>query len=455
MPKSKTNRKRAKKSYRPSQPKNYFKQRPPQAHLRRMEEVGRKLLRIVGVDDSFLDRMTKQQLHAILTHPCEKPHVVIKKGERVPRSFLRYVRSSLFASLEIHTLDNDAGVDLSLADALSYGFAFFDGMTLYPGWKHIVLGEVEAVKAALKALNDAEIFLRRTQDQVICLIRMPLMNISQVQFRLYGCLGNYEMRPSGAIGLTIALTSAVPECISFQHFDIWRKAYRFCIGPIQMLEMLPAKIRYSAIFPTCREEDDRELSIYIQQHAILRLKERLQILPPTERMMLLYSSLMLSPIITPGPDDQPLFVAHIDNNKNVKKEKFGYFSFVIQGDKLFILTFLPITSALTPEGKRLQKRLHLSTKDITYLGMDSLNFLFDIDFEQIPLLKEALVQSGIYEAKKHLQRWLSLPDTINDKQTAFIKKYLEEHPANCPDTPELPDDDDFNEPANLPTGENT
>ncbi|MDR0694098.1 MAG: hypothetical protein LBF81_02205 [Prevotellaceae bacterium] len=436
MPRSKNNRKRAKKSYRPAQPQNYFKQKPSQAHLRRMEEVGRKLLRIVGVDDAFLDRMTKQQLHAILSYPCEKPHVVIKKGERVPRSFLRYVRSTLFASLERHCLHNDAGVDLSVADALNYGFAFHNGMVQYPGWKHIVLGEVDAVRAALKAIEDAGIFLRRMQDQVTSLIRMPLMNISQVQFRLYGYLGSYEVRPSGAVGLTISLTSAVPECIAFKHFNIWRKAYQFCIGPIQLTEMLPAKIRYRDIFHTCRDEDDRELFVYIQQHAIIRLKERLRILPPTERMMLLYSSLMLSPNIVPGPDDQPLFVAHIDNNENAKKEIFGYFSFVIQGDKLFILTFLPITSALTPEGKRLQKRLHLSTKDITYLGMDALNFLFDIDFEQIPLLKEALIQSGIYAAKEHLQRWLQCPDTANEKQTAFVKKYFEEHPANSPEAPE-------------------
>jgi hypothetical protein len=427
--------------------------RPPQTHLRHMEEVGRKLLRIAGVDDSFLDRMTKQQLHVILSRSCESPRVVIKKGERVPRSYLRYVHSYLFTKLEEHRLDNDAGIDLSLADALGYGLSFFYGMTLYPDWKHIVLGEVEAVKAAVEAINNAGIFLKRMQDQVTNLIRFPLMNISQVQFRLYGYLGNYEERPSGAIGLTIALTSAVPECISFQHFDIWRKAYRFCIGPIQMTEMLPAKIRYSAIFPTCREEDDRELSIYIQQHAILRLKERLQMLPPTERMMLLYSSLMLSPNIVRGTDEQPLFVAHIDNNEQAKKEVFGYFSFVTQGDKLFILTFLPVTSALTPEGKRLQKMLRLSTKDITYLKMDLLNFLFDIDFEQIPLLKNALVESGIYQIKEHLQRWLKCPDMTDDKQTAFVKKFLEEHPANRADALELPDDNNLTGPASLSTGE--
>jgi hypothetical protein len=406
------------------------------AHLQRMREVGRKLLRIAGADDSFLDRLTKQQMHAILGMRIEHPYITVQKGASVPRAYVRYIHSSLFAKLGSTYLDNSAGVELSLADAITYGLAFYTGLMIYPVRTFITLGEVEAAQAALDALVASSIFEERLRDQVTQLIIPLLLTISQVQFRLYGVTGGYTRQPSGFTGLTLALHSAVPECITFKHFDRRRKAYRFCMGAINTDKILPAYIRHRDIFPTCSDAEDREYAIYVQQHAILRLKERLHIFTPTQRTLLLYNSLMLSPKIVRGPDEQPLFVAHINAG-----EVFGYFSFVTQGDKLFVLTFLPITSALTPEGKRLRRMLHLSQKDITYLGMDLLNFLFDIDFDQIPLLKDALVKSGIYQVKEHILTWLVCPEKTKDKQTAFIKKYLEEHPANGPDEL-LPDDDE-------------
>jgi hypothetical protein len=435
MPRSKNNRKQKNKVYRPIKPPNPFNQRPSNTYLRHMEAVGRKLLRLAGVDTSFLDRMTKQQLHALLNVPCEKPRVIIKKGEHVPHAYLRYIRSGLYAALETTYMYDNADIGLTLADMLSYGFAFISGLHIYPHHRHIVLGEIEAVNAAFDTVGQINLY-QLVGNQVTNLLTTPLMHLSQVQFRLYGFLGNIDVQPSGLIGMTIALTSVVPECISFKHFGMRRKAYRFCMGPIQMPEVYPAEIQYSAIFPLCGEENDRKLSVYIQQHAILRVKERLRILSPTERTILLYNSLMMSPKIIKGPDDQPLFVAHINEG-----EVYGYFTFVIQDDKLFVLTFLPITSALTPEGKRLQKMLHLSKRDITYLGMDTLGFIFDIDFDQIPLLKEALIASGIYKARDYFKGPPPHSLRVIDKQTAFVKKYLEEHPANNPDEPEPPDDE--------------
>ena len=448
MPRSKNNRKRKNKVYRSPKPKNIFYQRQSNTYLRRMEEVGRKLFRVAGIDDSFLDRMTKQQLNAILSIQGEKPRIVIQKGARVPRAYLRYIRSELYHAFDVTYLHDNAEVGLSIADVLTYGLAFLGGLTVYSKRRGIVFGsEVQAVEAALVLIHQSKLFEVILRDQVTRIITFPLMSISQVQFRLYGCAGGFDQE-SDFLGLTITINSAVPECISFEHFGKYRKAYQFCLGPIMLPDMQPAVIQYRDIFPLCSDEDNRNLSIYIQQHAILRLKERLKILPPTERTMLLYSSLMLSPKIVKGPDEQPLFVAHIN-----KGELYGYFSFVTQGGKLFILSFLPITSALTPEGKRLQKLLRLSKKDIVYLGMDSLDFLFRIDLDQIPILKDALIQSGIYQAKDFLLKWLvpyssdseKQPPPVDEKQTAFVKKYFEEHPVINPEASYIPNDDDDND----------
>jgi hypothetical protein len=403
-----------------------------------MEEVGRKLLRLIDVDDSFLDRLTKQQLFLILNNASDAPRISIQKGARVPQAFLRHIRSMLHAAFEENYVHDNKEIGLSLADVISYGLAFRTGLRVYPQWSHVVLGdEVQTIQNAHEALIRSGIFESGLQDQVRSLITFSLLAISQVQFRLYGYVGGYDLLPSGSIVLTITLTSSVPECISFQHFGKRRKAYQFCMGALDMHEMLPATINYRDIVPLCDEQDDRKLSIYIQQHAILRLKERLRFVHPTERMMLLYSSLMLTQQVVRGPDDQPLFVAHIN-----KGEVYGYFSFVTQKDKLFVLTFLPVTSALTPEGKKLQKILHLSTKDITYLGMDCLDFLFHIDLDQIPILKNALIEAGIYRMKAIYNRYFSANIQPDEKKTAFVKKYLEDHPLNAAEEPAPANDDD-------------
>ena len=442
MPKSKNNRKRKNKIYRPAQP-SVASLRPSQTHLRHMKEVGCKLLLLAGVDPSFLDRMTKRQLKTILSLPIEKPRVGIEPGAWVPRAYVRFIHTVLYYELEHNYLKDDAEIGLTLADAVTYGISFYYGLKAYHKVENIVHSEMDMVEAAVKKLDETGLLDTTVRTQVALLLAFPLMTISQVQFRLYGFIGTYKQWSTG-VALIVSLHSFISERVTFKHSGLPRKAYRFCTPALPTSELIFAEIEYSAIFPLCREEDNRKLSIYIQQHAILRLKERLSIIPPTERIRLLYSSLLMDKRIVRGPNDQPLFAAHI-----CKKEIYGYFSFVIQGDKLFILTFLPLTSVLTPEGKRLKKALHLSTRDITSLKMAALNFLFDFDLEQIPLLKEALIRSGIYQVREGLDKtrhWNIgppppplLPD---EKQTAFAKKYIEEHPADSPDTPELPDDDD-------------
>lgn len=433
MPKSKHPRKHKKQPTRAAPPGTPFFRRHSQTYLRHMEAVGRKLLRLAGADVAFLDRLTKTQLHTILNTPCEKPRVVIKKGSRVPRAYLRYIHSTLFSQFETTFMMNDEETGLSLADMASYGAAFIEGLRLYLKRTTIVRGEEQAVRDALKAIEEAQLLGKNLTSQVIRAILYQLMSISQVQFRLYGFRGTFEYSRYDVVYMLITLMSVVPESAMFQHFGKWRKAYRVCMGPMQSDEICPAMIRYSAIFPTCDPRDDRTLSIYIQSHAVYRMKERLRILTPVNRMMLLYTSLLLSPRIVRGPDDQPLFVASIFSG-----DVYGYFPFVIQHDKLFILSFLPVTSSLTPEGKRLQEILHLSTKDITYLGMDSLQFLYDIDMEQIPTLKDALIRSGIYRIKeqRHTPPPPSPPEVVV-KQTLFVKKFFETTPPPAGDA-EIP-----------------
>jgi hypothetical protein len=122
---------------------------------------------------------------------------------------------------------------------------------------------------------------------------------------------------------------------------------------------------------------------------------------------------------------------------NAAARTVGYFAFTIDGNNLLVLTFLPMLSHRVPEGHRLCERLHLSQEDVKYLGMDKLSFFYDVDIEQIPILKEILFDELHLEPIRFLYSTVrSKGEPFNEKRTSFVKKFfqqLEERPFDDAD----------------------
>jgi hypothetical protein len=109
----------------------------------------------------------------------------------------------------------------------------------------------------------------------------------------------------------------------------------------------------------------------------------------------------------------------------VQDQPLGYFPFTIQGDNLFVLSFLPFVSHSTPVGEKLHKILNLAKEDIVYLGMDKLSFYVLVDFDQIPVLKDALIASGIWSIKEMVDEGCIENDGFDLKKTAFVKDFFD------------------------------
>jgi hypothetical protein len=114
------------------------------------------------------------------------------------------------------------------------------------------------------------------------------------------------------------------------------------------------------------------------------------------------------------------------------EKTIGYFVFTIEGKNLFVLTLLPLLSYNVPEGRILYERLHLSPEDLKYLGMDKLSFFFDVDIEQIPMLKKVLHDELHLDYVRTIYNSFRMRDrSFNEKKTLFVKNFfqkLEEHP---------------------------
>jgi len=225
----------------------------------------------------------------------------------------------------------------------------------------------------------------------------------------------------------ISYRITVQECETkyFTFNDITRKTYRLFSPADGLYLPKPLSVYKSLIIP--EEEKGKTFNMYVQSHVFHRFKERLDTFSPTGLNLLFQYTFNKFPKIVKF-DDKCLFATIIADDCPL-----GYFTFFLSGDDMVINTFLPLLGDNTPEGRNLQKFFPLSRDNIKCLGMDKISFLCKIDFDQIPELKQALIDSNIWQIKLELDSLKNEDDTGNDKfsvdleKTMSVKKYLEKH----------------------------
>lgn len=132
----------------------------------------------------------------------------------------------------------------------------------------------------------------------------------------------------------------------------------------------------------------KTLTVYIQSHALSRLKERLDLL-----------------------DQEAINYALWENTNDIKQFvnfrgylllpfkvfgiKTGYLVANIAGDKLLFRTFLFITHNSSPEGVRLKKLTGLGKEDITYWKIDRLSTFVKFNEEKYPGLVQLFRKAGL------------------------------------------------------------
>lgn len=179
---------------------------------------------------------------------------------------------------------------------------------------------------------------------------------------------------------------------------------------------LQVKIKPSSIdFVTA---DDEPLPLYIQQHALQRLDERLDLLPDIVHGHLFFT-LFQQPVAYVKEKDHSLIAFTIHHYK------VGYLLTTLHEEKLLIRSFLFLTNDGTPEGRKLRKLTQLEKYDKKYLGIDKLSIFnayhIDKDEELSALFQEAgcgsLLEAGYMKT-------ISTAYTPN-RDIATMRKYLD------------------------------
>lgn len=157
---------------------------------------------------------------------------------------------------------------------------------------------------------------------------------------------------------------------------------------------------------------NKEMSVYIQSHAIIRLRERLEGVLKGPLHFCVYESIREPKIVIQSEEK---FLIEF----RLLHKKVGYLVATISDNKVIILTFLFLTHSGTPEGERLKKLLGLQKEDVKYLAIDRLSAFVDSDLIENEAVKKIFIEAGcedlfdrdsfIYEIN-----WESNPKRIAD-----------------------------------------
>jgi hypothetical protein len=140
---------------------------------------------------------------------------------------------------------------------------------------------------------------------------------------------------------------------------VFRIGWTFICDQFEWLYLLPTELGITSL------PEDQLIPVYIQDHAIRRIYERIDCIASHALITSIYNS--LRDCITIRDRDKFIIEYRILN------VKVGYLSAAMIEGVLVVRTFLFLTFNGTPEGKRLERFIGLKALDTKYLKMDKLS----------------------------------------------------------------------------------
>ena len=346
-------------------------------------QVVRKLLQIFSFDPDLFDEFSKKQKHQLMEVRVLPPRVSVYHNHHVPRQYVEYIKKEVSELMKKNFVDES--IKLNFEDYLTIGIPFMARITAI---------QREQGDNASNFVKDFANSIHKLEAEtslvtpLLKYVQILLYDVSKINIRIYGVKWSYEIESPKSFAGHIYITSMNPEVVNFTYRNKSRPAYRLAFGDIMSNTPILFSVPYNTVIPA--SNDTRQLKIYLQSHALLRIKERIDTLLPFNRNAAILSSLVENKMVR-AKNGQMLF-SFIDSNNQL----IGYMPFTIEGDNLFVLTFLPLSNQLTPEGDKLCKILNLTKEDMIFLGMDKLSFYQYTDFSSIPILKCALIEAGLW-----------------------------------------------------------
>lgn len=159
-----------------------------------------------------------------------------------------------------------------------------------------------------------------------------------------------------------------------------------------------------------------KFDLYIQPHALHRLRERTTPIDADCRFTSLYNSL----------DNQQYHAARPGTcllEYRIKDTLIGYFLIEAISGVALIKTFLFVTNSGTPEGTRFDRILGARKEDKEFTGIDKLGTLLTTDILQNPTLRAVLTKAGLESLIRFCETF-SQKTTCKKGFNSFFDRYM-------------------------------
>jgi len=334
------------------------------------------------MDPTLYDKFTKKQKIEMMQTKIAAPHFEAKPGHRVPRHYIREVQKRSTEFME-HICIGDPALKLTFYDYLTMGTQFGTFCAAMYEDK-LYCEQAEVYKTIADRVIELEDFSENTlMKQYFEFLRELLGHLSQFNYRMYGFdLTFKQTRTRVMMAHYIQITSIECEKKIFIFHDKKRPAFRMLMPNYIDSEVNYVNIPINRIFEN--STTDKLLKVYIQSHALLRMKERLDILTVYEKNLYLINAVHTGQKIRLATGREAFEM--LDEANHI----IAYLPFVVQDDCVVILSVLPVTYPASPIGKKLCETLEITRAELEVCGMDKLSYFLRTDFDKIPKLKHAL-----------------------------------------------------------------
>lgn len=372
-------------------------------------------------DASAFDMLDKTHLTIVFMTRI-RPHRIIAASNGHPRSkmFLRELNLALSQLMK----NKYTEVGANKCKISFYDFAVYVE-SIYLIWRNIEkdIPEIAAAfKACFPVFNDDFETLRKDVylevDKYLHNLVLIFSHLTHSVFRIEKVVykDTHSITDTSVFKNDYIIDCKVPEAEALQLAGQKRTVYRVWLSLDDKFEAFALSSEKLGLVEATKAH---YLPVYIQQHAINRIGERLADLFARFNYVLIVSALLLEdPIPCPGGKGFLFRVVY-------GAVCVGYLKCDIAGGNLVVRTFLFLTNNGTPEGKRLHQLLGIQKADKKYLGIDKLSTFLNSDIHRNKVLVNLFEAGGCAGLFKLSRKTFNNAKNGEKQRADFILRYLD------------------------------
>ncbi len=339
---------------------------------------------LAGCYDAFriIPKTELEKIYKLRSLPVK---ILPAEGNEVPKDIMRKFRKSmneLMPMVNVGITDKD--VKINLNTYFTVASIFFEYINDLKGDEYRDAEFVKQLKEKFKSYKDT--FNTAYRKLMMCL-DVICIDTGDLLKRLYWTTHSFKLAHGDTCGIEniISVHSSLPETIHDNKDSIDRQLLRVSCGfadkGILSVDADRGKLKVA------NEVNAPPIKVFIQAHALHRMKERLDSLNPFWQHLELIRAV------------REMKIRHrIDGNFFIEYRldsiTVGYLVADLKDENLIIRTFLLITQNGTPEGDKFSELCGLDKIDKSFLRMDRLSTFISTDMCSNPRLKEIFQFSG-------------------------------------------------------------